>query len=89
MKIAYLNRWSDWFHLMLAEQHDDTHRRIESRFASSLAEARTLLARWQQEHAIEPQNLLDNSGVDLDDLIGWMDEDFSTVIEKKTVVVVV
>ncbi|MFO0852413.1 MAG: hypothetical protein U0871_28210 [Gemmataceae bacterium] len=88
MKIAYLNRWSDFYHLMLAEQVGDTHRRVESRFVPSLAQARTLLARWQCDHAIEPQNVLDNSRVDLDDLIGWMDMDFASVAESEVVGVI-
>lgn len=73
-----MNRWSDFFHLMLAEQIGDTHRRIESLFVPTITEARTLLARWQRDHAIEPQNVLDNSGLDLDELIGWMTVDFDT-----------
>ena len=77
--IAYLNRWSDFYHLMLSEQIGDTHRRIESLFVPTLAEARTLLSRWQHDHDIEPQNVLDNSGLDLDELIGWMTVDFDAV----------
>jgi hypothetical protein len=45
----------------------------------SLTEARTLLARWQRDHDIEPQHVLDNSGLDLDELIGWMTVDFDVI----------
>lgn len=76
MVVAYLNRWGHTYHLMLAVVDGDVHRRIASRFVASLGEARTLLAHWQQEHAIATENVRDNSGVDLDDLLAWMEVDF-------------
>jgi hypothetical protein len=86
--VVYLNRWGRTYHLLLAVVDGDTHRRIDSRFVPSLTESRKVLARWQQENTIEPQNVLDNSGVDLDDLIGWMDVDFASVAESEVAGVV-
>jgi hypothetical protein len=83
MKIAYLNRWSDLFHLMLADVDGDVHRRVESRFCRSLDDARRLLAHWQVEHGVGPENVRDNSRIDLDVLLAHMDVDLEGVAESE------
>lgn len=81
MTVAYLNRWSDLYHLMLAVVDGDVHRRIDSRFCTSLGEARRVLGRWQDEHAIPSRHVHDNSDIDLDILFAQMDVDFDGAAE--------
>lgn len=79
--VAYLNRWSHFYHLMLAVVDGDVHRRLDSRFCTSLAEARRLLGQWRDEYAIPATHLHDNSGIDLDILFAQMDVDIEGVVE--------
>lgn len=79
MTVAYLNRWSHLYHLMLAVVDGDVHRRIDSRFCTSLGEARRVLARWQEEHDIAAQHVHDNADIDLDVLFSQMDIDLDGV----------
>jgi hypothetical protein len=79
--VAYLNRWSHLYHLMLAVVDGDVHRRIDSRFCKSLGEARRVLGRWQAEHAIPARHVHDNSDIDLDILFEQMDVDFNDVTD--------
>jgi hypothetical protein len=79
MTVAYLNRWSDLYHLMLAVVDGDTHRRIDSRFCVSLDDARRVLGRWRDEYAIPDQHVHDNSDIDLDVLFAQMDVDLEGV----------
>lgn len=77
--VAYLNRWSHLYHLMLAVVDGDVHRRLDSRFCTSLGEARRLLDRWRVTHAIPAPHVHDNSDIDLDVLFSQMDVDFDGV----------
>lgn len=77
--VAYLNRWSHLYHLMLAEVDGDTH----SRFVTSLGDARRILARWQEAHAIPAPHVHDNSDIDLDVLFEQMDVDFHDVTDSR------
>jgi len=79
MTVAYLNRWSHLYHLMLAVVDGDVHRRIDSRFCSSLSEARRVLRWWQDAHAIPVQQVHDNSDIDLDILFEQMYVDLNDV----------
>jgi len=79
--VAYLNRWSHLYHLMLAQVDGDTHRRLDSRFVTSLGDARRVLARWQEAHAIPARHVHDNSDIDLDILFEQMDVDFNDVTD--------
>lgn len=81
--VAYLNRWADLFHPMLAVVDGDTHRRIESRFCTSLDDARRLLAHWRDDHAIAAEDVHDNSDIDLDILLAHMDVDLEGAAESK------
>ena len=83
MTVAYLNRWSHLYHLMLAVVDGDVHRRIDSRFCTSLGEARRQLERWRAAHAIATQHVHDNSDIDLDVLFDQMDVDFNAVAESE------
>ncbi|MBX9580582.1 MAG: hypothetical protein K2X87_09765 [Gemmataceae bacterium] len=76
MKILiYMNRWNTMIHLMLGEVEGDTHRRLRSQYCSSAEEARRVVAHWQAEHGVPSENVRDNTPIDLDDLIWWMDFD--------------
>jgi hypothetical protein len=79
MTVAYLNRWSHLYHLMLAVVDGDVLRRIDSRFCASLGEARRVLGCWQDEYAIPAQHVHDNSDIDLDILFEQMEVDFNDV----------
>ncbi len=81
--VAYLNRWADLYHLMLAVADGDTHRRIDSRFCTSLDDARRLLARWRADCAIAAEDVHDNSDIDLDILLAHMDVDLEGAAESK------
>jgi hypothetical protein len=79
MTVAYLNRWSDLYHLMLAVVDGDTPRRIDSRFCTSLDDAQRVLGGWRDEYAIPTQHVHDNSDIDLDVLFAQMDVDLEGV----------
>ena len=79
--VAYLNRWSHLYHLMLAVVDGDVHRRLDSRFCTSLVEARRVLDRWRVDHAIPTHHAHDNSDIDLDVLFAQMDVDMDGVTE--------
>lgn len=79
--VAYLNRWSHLYHLLLAQVDGDVHRRIDSRFHTSLGEARRVLVRWQEKYSIPAPHVHDNTDIDLDVLFDQMDVDFNDVAE--------
>ena len=87
--VAYLNRWNELFHLMLAVvDANDGQRRIRSQFFRSLANARRVLNQWQMEYAIASADLHDNSEIDLDVLFAQMDVDLEGVAESEVAGVV-
>ncbi|MBX9625219.1 MAG: hypothetical protein K2X82_15540 [Gemmataceae bacterium] len=73
--VIYLNRWGSMLHLLLGRIEDDTHRRVRSQYCSSTEEARQVVAHWQAEHGVLDEDVRDNSAIDLDDLVWWMDFD--------------
>jgi hypothetical protein len=83
MTVAYLNCWSHLYHLMLAVVDGDVHWRIDSHFCASLGEARRVLGRWRDEHAIPAQHIHDNSDLDLDILFEQMDVDFNDASDRR------
>lgn len=83
--VAYLNRRADLYHLMLAVVDGDTHRRIDSRFCTTLDDACRLLAGWRADHAIAGEDIHDNSDIDLDILLAHMDVDLEGAAESKVV----
>jgi hypothetical protein len=60
---------------MLVLVDSNTHRRLDSRFCTSLADARRVLGRWRDEYALPAQHVHDNSDLDLDILFAQMDVD--------------
>ena len=81
--LAYLNHCSDLYHLMLAVVDDNTHRRLDSRFCTSLADARRVLGRWRDEYALPAQHVHDNSDIDLDILFAQMGGDPEDAAESR------
>lgn len=81
----YLNRWNNLFHLMLASVSDDGEysRRLDSRYARTLEQARKAVAYWQTEFHIAAVDVHDNSMVDLDDIFSWMDVDLDADLQGK------
>lgn len=75
--VIYLNRWGMMFHLLLGSIEGDTHRRLRSQFCRTIEDARQVVAHWQAEHEVPNENVRDNSEIDLDDLIWWMDFDMN------------
>jgi hypothetical protein len=61
----------------------DTHRRIDSRFCTSLDYAHRLLTRWWADHAIAIEDAHDDSDIDLDILFAHMDVDLAGAAESK------
>jgi len=84
--VVYLNRWNNTFHVMLAVVIDGTvHRRLGSRYCRSLTEARSIVARWVEEHHVATEDVRDNSEIDLDLLIGQMEIDMDDVTDSDVV----
>lgn len=81
--MIFLNRWNDLYHLMLMKVDGDRSRRLDSRYARSLEQARKAVAYWQKEFNIAAEDVHDNSMVDLDDIFSWMDVDLSDDLEGK------
>ena len=83
--VIFLNRWNNLFHLMLATVSEDgeNSRRLDSRYAASLEQARKAVAYWTTEFNVPAENVHDNSMVDLDDIFSWMDVDLSDDLEEK------
>lgn len=73
--LIFVNRWGSMLHLLLGRIDGDTHRRLRSRFCHSLEEARQVVARWQADEGVPHEDVRDNTALDLDELIGWMDLD--------------
>jgi hypothetical protein len=81
--MIFLNRWNTLYHLMLTQVEGDESRRLDSRYATSLEQARKALAYWQTEFNVAAEDIHDNSIVDLDDIFSWMDVDLSGDLEGK------
>ena len=81
--MIFLNRWNTLYHLMLTQVEGDESRRLDSRYATSLEQARKALAYWQNEFNVAAEDIHDNSIVDLDDIFSWMDVDLSGDLEGK------
>jgi hypothetical protein len=83
--VIFLNRWNNLYHLMLATAGEDgeNSRRLDSRYATSLEQARKAVAYWQTEFNVAAEDVHDNSMVDLDDIFSWMDVDLSGDLEGK------
>ncbi|MBA4067784.1 MAG: hypothetical protein C0501_29620 [Isosphaera sp.] len=77
--VAYLTRWSDLYHVLLAVADGDAHRRLDSRFCTSPGEARRVLGRWRDEYDIPAGHVHDNGDLDLDVLTALMDVDLDGV----------
>ena len=61
---------------------DDSHC-LDSRYCTSLEQARKAVAYWQTEFNVAAEDVHDNSMVDLDDIFSWMDVDLSDEFEGK------
>jgi hypothetical protein len=82
--VAYLNRWNEMFHVMLAVVIDGTvHRRLQGRYCLTLVEARELVARWVEDHHVAVGDIHDNSEIDLDVLFGHMEIDLDDVSDSE------
>jgi hypothetical protein len=81
--MIFLNRWNTLYHLMLTQADGDESRRLDSRYATSLEQARKAVAYWQTEFHVAAEDIHDNSMVDLDDIFSWMDVDLSGDLEGK------
>lgn len=79
--VIFLNRWNDLYHLMLMRVEGETSRRLDSRYARSLEQARKAVEYWRTEFKVVDQDIHDNSVVDLDDIFSWMDVDLSEDLE--------
>jgi hypothetical protein len=81
--MIFLNKWNDLFHLMLASLDGEISRRLDSRYATSLEQARKAVDYWRVEFNVAAEDVHDNSMVDLDDIFAWMDVDLSDELEGK------
>lgn len=79
----FLNRWNSLFHLMLTQVEGDDSRRLDSRYATTLEQARKAVDYWRVEFNVAAEDVHDNSMVDLDDIFSWMDVDLRHDLEGK------
>ncbi len=77
MKFIYLNRWGIDFHSILTTVTDEADRVLVSRVCTSIDEARRLIERWQVRYGIAAQEICDNSWLDLTELLGGIETDFT------------
>ncbi len=75
--VIFLNKWNNKLHLMLASVDDENSRRLDSRYATLLEQARKAVAYWQTEFNVAAKDVHENSIVGLDDIFSWMDVDLS------------
>jgi len=73
----FLNRWGHVFHVILDRTDGTTDYQLHSAVCSTLAEARTVAARWQARHHVADEDMHDNSAVDCGELLQGMETDFS------------
>lgn len=81
--VIFLNKWNTLYHLMLSQVNGENSRRLDSRYARSLEQARKAVAYWMTEFHVAVEDVHDNSMVDLDDVFSWMDVDLSDELEGK------
>jgi hypothetical protein len=79
--MIFLKRWGNLFHLMLSGVDGEDSRRLDSRYATSLEQARKAVVYWQTEFNVPAENVHDNSMVDLDDVFAWMDVDLDADLQ--------
>lgn len=79
--VIFLNRWNNRFHLMLVKVDGEESHRLDSRYARSLEQARKAVNYWQIEYEVAPEDIHDNSAIDLDDIFSWMDVDLTDDLE--------
>ena len=74
--VIYLNRWGHVYHLILVRTDGDVDYRLHSRICLSLPEARQLVEQWQERHHVFPEDIQDNSHLDLNELMKGIEMDF-------------
>jgi hypothetical protein len=77
--VVFLNRWGHLYHLMLVLTDGETDHRLRSCVCLSLQEAHQVIDRWRHTFYIAPDDLQDNSNLDMNDLLKGMETDFSVV----------
>jgi hypothetical protein len=75
--IVFLNRWGHLYHLMLVVTDGEAEHRLHSRICLSLEEARRLIEHWRGKYYIGPDDVQDNSRLDMNELLKGMEIDFS------------
>jgi hypothetical protein len=75
--VIYLNRWDHIYHLTLVRTDGEVDYRLHSRICLSLEEARQVVEQWQQKHHVVPEDVQDNSSLDLNELLQDINTDFS------------
>ena len=75
--VIYLNRWGHVYHLILVRTDGDVDYRLHSRICLSLPEARQLVEQWQEKSSVTPEDIQDNSHLDLSELLKGIETDFS------------
>ncbi len=73
-KIIYLNKWNaNLYHVILALHGEQIDSTITSRVCTTLDEARHLVQRWQQQHAVGAEDVRDNSALALSELLAGIE----------------
>jgi hypothetical protein len=73
--VVFLNRWGHVYHLMLVAADGDNEHLLRSRICLSLGEARALIEHWRRHYYIGPDDVQDNSRLDMNELLNGMDPD--------------
>jgi hypothetical protein len=79
--VIFLNRWNDRFHLMLLKEVGEESHRLDSRYARSLEQAHKAIDYWRTEFEVDPDDIHDNSSVNLNDIFSQMDVDLRDDLE--------
>jgi hypothetical protein len=74
--VVCLNRWGHLYHLMLVATDGETDHRLRSRICLSLEEAQCLIQRWRVQYYIGPNDVQDNSRLDMNEMLKDIDTDF-------------
>jgi hypothetical protein len=75
--IVFLNRWGHIYHLMLVVTDGETEHRLRSNICLTLEDAHRLIELWRQKYYIGPDDVQDNSRLDMNELLKGMETDFS------------